>query len=395
MLLGAILAAIIVAAWPALHSGSEEQPRGGYVTLVRRGDLSIEVPATGALVASRTIDILPPSVEGLYQFKIARLVDEGIEVKPGDLLVEFDGQEINRRLQEQVAERAKAEEELNKRKLEYDVLFRDLRIRVEEVRVNLEKARHKAEVDATLMSEQDYRQAQIQLDMAKDEDLCVKQKMQATERMMEAELLVLKNNLDKSLKRVSELQEQRKVLRVAAPAAGVVIFNTDWNGEKKQVGDSAWRMETIMQIPDLSTLHLEAMVEEADAGGVGLGQRARIIMDAFPEMELKGQVRFVGTVLRTKRWDTPLKVVDAIIEFEHPGERLLPGMTGTALIEVARIRDVLLVPVKAIREKQGHTIVLVVTPNGNTEERAVEVGRRNAESYVILEGLKEGEKVLS
>jgi RND family efflux transporter MFP subunit len=322
------------------------------------------------------------------------LVDEGITVKPGDSLIEFDGQEVNRRLTEQLAERDKNQEELNKRKLEYDVQLRDLRIRVEEARVNLEKARHKAEVDPSLTSMQDYKQAQIQLELAENEDLHLKEKLQATERMAKAELAALENNLEKSRRRVSELQTQQKALKIDAPAGGVVIFKRDWNGEKKKVGQSAWRMEIIMQIPDLSTLRLEAMIEEANAGGVSPGQKARIRMDAFPEMQLKGKVTTVGTVLRTKRWDTPIKVVDAIIELERTGEKILPGMTATALIEVSRTPDVLLVPVKAVREKQGRAVVLVQGPSGLVEERPVRVGGRNSEAIEIKEGVREGEKVL-
>jgi HlyD family secretion protein len=394
MFLGVVVAALTVAFWPAERSGTSTPAHRGNVVLVRRGDLTIEVPATGSFVARQAVDIGPPSVEGLWNFKIARLVNEGVSVKAGDLLIEFDGQEVNQRLTEQEAERDKTREELNKRKLEYDVQLRDLRIRVEEARVNLEKARHKAEVDASLMSMQDYRQAQIQLEMAETEDQRLKQKHQATERMMKAELGALQNNLDNSLRRVSELQAQQKALKITAPAAGVVIFKTDWNGEKKRVGQSAWRLEIIMQIPDLSTLRLEAMVEEANAGGVGAGQKARIRIDAFPETELKGRVTSVGSVLRTKRWDTPVKVVDAVIELEHLGEKLLPGMTATALVEVSRIPDVLLVPVKAIREIKGRAVALVEGPDGRAEERAVRVGSRNADSIEIREGLKEGEKVV-
>ncbi len=394
MILGGIIAVVVAALWPVHRSSTDTSHRGGYDAIVRRGDLTVEIPATGSLVASRAVDIGPPSVEGLWDFKIARLADEGAQVKPGDLLIEFDGQEVNRRLTEQQAERDKAQEELNKRKLEYDVQLRDLRIRVEEARVNLEKARHKAEVDPSLTSMQDFKQAQIELELAENENQRMKEKLQATERMMKAELAALENTLDKTRRRVAELEAQQKALRVLAPAAGVVIFKRSWNGEKKQVGQSAWRMEIIMQIPDLSTLRLEAMVEEVSAGGVSPGQKARVRMDAFPEMQLKGKVASVGTVLRTKRWDTPIKVVDAIIEIERKGEKLLPGMTATALVEVARIPDVLLVPVKAVREKQGRVVVLVESANGKVEERPVRVGGRNSEAIEIKEGLKEGEKIL-
>jgi uncharacterized Rossmann fold enzyme len=71
------------------------------------------------------------------------------------MLVGFDGQEVNGKLTEQEAERDKTQEESNRRKLECDAQICDLRIRVDEARVNLGKARHKAEVDASLMPMRD------------------------------------------------------------------------------------------------------------------------------------------------------------------------------------------------------------------------------------------------
>jgi len=394
VLFGILGAALVVSVRAARRPPSEEaRPRETSV-VVRRGSLTIEVPATGSLVARRAADIGPPRVEGLWNFKIARLIDEGAKVNIGDMLVEFDGQEVNRRLREQQAERDKTQEELTKRKLEYDVQLRDLRIRVEEARVNLEKARHKAEVDASLVSMQDFRQAQIQLELAENEDLRLREKLNATERMMKAELAALENNLEKARRRLTELQDQQKALKVSAPAAGVVIFKRDQNGEKKQVGQSAWRMQTILQIPDLTTLRLEATIDETNAGGVSAGQAANVRMDAFPEMNAKGKVVSVGSVWRTKRWDAPIKVVDAIVEFEIKGDELLPGMTGTALIEVGRVENVLMVPVKAVREKHGHAVVLVEGPEGKVEQRPVRVGSHNSESLEIVSGLKEGERVL-
>jgi HlyD family secretion protein len=394
MILGIMLAVSGAAFWPRLHTSIDGSFRNGMAT-VRRGDLSLEVPATGSLAARRAVDIGPPSVEGLWDFKIARLVDEGIHVKAGDMLIEFDGQEVNRRLTEQQAEKDKAEEELNKRKLEYDIQLRDLRIRVEEARVALEKARHKAEVDSTLMSSNDFRQAQIELEQAEAEDRHLNEKLKATGQMMKAELAALETSLEKARRRLAELQAQQNALKISAPSDGVVIFKRDWNGEKKQVGQSAWRMEIIMQIPDLSTLRLEAMIEESSAGGVSVGQKAQVRLDAFPELQLTGKVTSVGTVLRTKRWDTPVKVIDAIIEFEYHGEKLLPGMTATAQIEVARISNVLLLPIKAVREKQGRAVVMIEGADGKVAERVVRVGRRNSESLEIREGVAEGEKVLS
>jgi multidrug efflux pump subunit AcrA (membrane-fusion protein) len=179
-----------------------------------------------------------------------------------------------------------------------------------------------------------------------------------------------------------------------APTAGVVIFKRDYSGEKKQVGQSAWRMQTIMQIPDLATLRLEAMVEEANAGGIRVGQSARVRLDAFPERPLKGKVVSVGNILHAKRWDTPIKVIDAIVEVEPKGERLLPGMTGEAQIEVARIPNVLQVPLKAVHEREGRTVIFAEGTDGKPLERVVQVGARGGDAIEIREGVKEGEAIL-
>jgi len=388
----AIAAVILIAvSFVSVRPGANST--AGQIASVRRGDLKIEVTATGSLVAQRASDIGPPYVEGLWDFKIARLVDEGTQVKPGDMLIEFDGQEVNRRLTEQQADMQKTEEELNKRKLEYDIQLRDLRIRVEESKVKFEKAKHKAEVDASLISMQDYKQAQIELELAQTESQRLNEKLEATLRMQKAELAALQNNLQNTRNRVGRLQDQQKALKVVAPSSGVVIYKRSWNGEKKQVGQSAWRLETIMQIPDLSTLRLEAMVEEVNAGGVSPGQRVTIRLDAFPELKLAGRVASVGTVLRTKRFDIPIKVVDAIITLDHREGKLLPGMTATALIEVQRIPNVLMVPLTAVRERQGRAVVTVLSADGKRSERQVRVGRRNTESIEVTEGLKEGDRV--
>ncbi len=393
LLFGLLATAVLAIALREENKNSAGTSRVTAQAMVRRGDLKLEVTANGSLVAQRAEDISPPAVEGMWDFKIARLVQEGIHVNPGDMLIEFDGQEVERRLSERKAEMEKTREEMNKRKLEYDVLLRDLRIRVEETKVNLEKARHKAEVEASLVSLQDYRKAQIELEQADIEAARVSEKLTSTMGMARAELAALENTLEKARLRVSRLEEQKKALVVKAPIAGVVIFKRSYNGEKKAVGQSAWREEIIMQIPDLSTLQLDAMVEEADAGGVSPGQKATVRIDAFPGIQLNGMVKSVGTVLHEKRHDIPTKVVDAVVDFQMPGQKLLPGMTATASIEVQRIPNVVQVPVKAIRERSGRVFVQVVSPSGAVEQRPIRVGRRNDESIEVLEGLSEGESV--
>jgi len=74
--------------------------------------------------------------------------------------------------------------------------------------------------------------------------------------------------------------------------------------------------------------------------------------------------------------------------------RLSPGMTATGQIEVERIPNALLAPVKAAQEKGGQVIVRVPGADGRDEDRTIRVGRRNQQFVEVLEGLREGQKVI-
>jgi multidrug efflux pump subunit AcrA (membrane-fusion protein) len=82
------------------------------------------------------------------------------------------------------------------------------------------------------------------------------------------------------------------------------------------------------------------------------------------------------------------------IELEQKIGKLSPGMTATGQIEVERVANALLAPVKAVREKGGQVIVRVPAAGESDEERAIRVGRRNQQFVEVLEGLREGEKVI-
>lgn len=136
------------------------------------------------------------------------------------------------------------------------------------------------------------------------------------------------------------------------------------------------------------------MVEEAYVGRVQPGQTVRIKVDALPDEKLTGKVVSVSSAPRMRRWDNPVKVVDAIIELEQKIGKLSPGMTATGQVEVENVSNVLLAPIKAVREKDGQVFVNVPGGDGRGQERTIRVGRKNQQFVEVLEGLREGEKVI-
>jgi HlyD family secretion protein len=360
----------------------------------RRGDLALEIPIIGALNAARSVDITAPISNDPHFFKIARMTPEGLHVEAGQMVMELDTQEINQKLREYQAELGKNEEELKKRRLEYDVQTRDLRVALEEAKVKLEITRHKLQADPQIQSARERKQFQVEFEQADQENKLLAQKLKSIEQMSRAELSVFENNIAKIKLRVEQTEERQKALVVKAPIAGTLIYKVLAGNVKRKVGEQTCHHEVILQIPDLSTLRLEAMVEEAYAGRVRPGQTVRINIDALPDEKLTGRMVSVGSVLRMRRWDNPVKVVDTVIELEQKIGKLSPGMTATGQIEVERTLNALLAPVKAVREKGGQVIVRVPGAGGRGEERMIRVGRRNQQFVEVLEGLREGEKVI-
>jgi multidrug resistance efflux pump len=121
-LIAAVAALAFGSAW---WSVNRAKTGGANFETARRSDLTVEVS------------------NDPHFFKIARMTPEGARVEAGQMVMELDTQEINQKLREYQAELGKNEEELIRRRLEYDAQMRDLRVALEEARVKLETTRHK------------------------------------------------------------------------------------------------------------------------------------------------------------------------------------------------------------------------------------------------------------
>jgi HlyD family secretion protein len=133
---------------------------------------------------------------------------------------------------------------------------------------------------------------------------------------------------------------------IRAPIAGMVISRSVEIGQTVAASLSAPELFRIAQ--DLRRLRIDAQVNEAEIGGVGVGNPASFRVDAYP-----GRV-FSGTVSQIRLASTEennIVTYTVVIEAANEDQKLYPGMTATAEIETHRREDVLRVPVDALRFK--------------------------------------------
>jgi HlyD family secretion protein len=362
---------------------------------VRKDELIFSIPGTGTLAAERSAVIRPPFIRRFSNFTIVRMVAEGSEVAPGDVLVEFDPTEFMRRLQDETANLQKAREELEKRRLSRELEIKNLDLQVEEAKVQKERTQNRL-----LKSQQSegmvrIREAEYEATLAEQRVEMLERKLASIRKRVELELAILGDKESFRERRVELLQDAMRSLSVEAPISGRAIFEVNWNNEKKQVGSSVHVRETIMSIPDQDSLYVEANIAEIDAGKVRQGQPVILTVDAIPDRTFSGEIIALDNVFKVAGWDRPVKVLGVRIKIHDLDKRRMrPGMAVRVQVIIDRFQETLAIPVSAIHIEAGRSFVWVREKSGPVR-RQVQLGRDNGIVAVVEEGLWEGQEVAS
>ncbi|HEX2252686.1 MAG TPA: HlyD family efflux transporter periplasmic adaptor subunit, partial [Thermoanaerobaculia bacterium] len=370
--------------------GSEE----GGTGVVRRGDLALAVDVSGTLTSSNSVQLGPPQVPMLWNYKISFMAPEGSKAQPGMPVLGFDTSELERELVQKVAERDSAATEIDKRRIDLERTLRDLELQLAEARARLRRAELKVDVPESLASAKELEQARIDRDVAAAEVSSLERRLELERRAAAAELGALVEKRDSAATRVSEMQQYLQMMRIAAPRAGTVIYVTDWRGEKLKVGDQVWQARKVLEIPDLTHMEAEGQVAESDAGRLAVGQPVTLRLDAHPDHQYRGRIAKIAKTVKRREQGKPEKLVDVTIALaETDEERMRPGMRFQGSIVVEQAEDVLLAPAEAVASTPEGPVALRRTLLGS-ERVVVEVGRSDGERVEILSGLEAGDRLV-
>jgi HlyD family secretion protein len=362
---------------------------------VQRVDFPILAAAPGVLEAAKSISIGPPKIPHEHRFKIARLVDEGKEVAEGAFLMEFDGSDISRRLRDETGNAQKVQEEYQNKRSNFDIQLRDLKLQLEQAKTDHEKLENKLGRQAELESAITIAETQIRRDTAKERVALLEKKVQYLTESGRLDLQISNSNQRHYKTHMDDLLDALDSLTVTAPVPGVVIFKRDWNNEARQIGSNVFIMDTIIELPDLSTLRAKVMVDEIDAGKVQVGQDALVQVDAVQGKVFSGKVAYLSTILKQAAYDRPQRIAEALIDLKESDLKgLRPGMSTRVQIQVGRHSQVIVVPLACIQEREGRSFVQVWQPaKKDYEWREVQLLTNDGLSAVVSSGLEVNEKI--
>lgn len=176
-----------------------------------------------------------------------------------------------------------------------------------------------------------------------------------------------------------------RTLPIVAPTDGVVLEKTVIEGMRFMPGEALYR------IADLSSVWLIAEVFEQDLRSVKIGDAATASFAALPGRSFTGKVAFVPPTLSA---DT--RAARVRIELPNPEGALRPALYGSVVLAAPVAADpVLTVPESAVLDTGARQTVLIDAGEGRFSPRAVKLGAR-ADGFVeVVEGLAEGEAVVT
>ncbi len=186
---------------------------------------------------------------------------------------------------------------------------------------------------------------------------------------------------------------------IRAPTPGLVVYATQGDGrrgrEVVEEGSSVRERQTLIVLPDTSTMVAHLKVQEADIDSVVDGQGAIVKIDAYQDQAFTGKVSRVSPLPDSgSRWsNNDLKVYKTEVTLANHTANLRPNMTAEVEILVGSLLDVIYVPIPAVRRQGIVHYVWTKTPEGPVAE-LVTLGRNNLANVEIASGaVKDGTQV--
>ncbi len=332
--------------------------------------LPVGLDVTGALMADAQTDVASEIDGRVTQV----LVERGLVVKEGAVLVRMDDRDAIYLLQEAEAVEAQTRARLG---LVNGESFDPLKTPdVRQARAVMERA------------EADYRRYGSLV-----EDGAVSRSEYDLKR---ADFLTTKEQYEGVINQVRQLfqtlQAQKARVAMGRKALEDTLIRAPFSGQVAEkhvnVGRYAKKGDKLVTLVRVDPLRVELTVPEAAAASIQKGQKVSFTVQTHPDRPFTGTIAYVGPALRT---DSRALVVEALVP--NAGGLLQPGLFATARIELPATRPSVLIPTAAVRTEAGVARVFVAKGD-RAELRFVQVGREATGLVEIQRGVSAGERVV-
>jgi len=235
---------------------------------------------------------------------------------------------------------------------------------------------------------------------------------QCRSRLSQAQvrLSAAQEDLYRQTAQVKKVKEQIGFCTIRAQAPGLVVYGTGGTDDMFRAmrgrgtgmssgviaeGETVSEGQTIISMPDTAAMVAEIGVHETEVDKVRAGQPATIVMDAFPDRVLQGEVLEVAPLPDQQRgfMNPDLKVYKTLVKIDGTHDFLKSRMSCKVQILVEQLENVIIVPIQVVSNRANRKVCYVMTSQG-PQERMAQTGLFNDTFAQIIEGLEVGEEVM-
>lgn len=389
------LIVLVLTAAVSWWTTEEEAVSEPLLTTPEVGPFQVEVTTTGELQAKNSVQIKGPSAARrvrIYEIEIARLVDEGTEVKPGDFVAELDRTPLEDKTEDVRLDLQKSESKVEQARIDTALALSqarddivDLRFSMEEAELNKEQSQYEAP-SVQRRAQIDYERAVRDYEKAQDNYATKVRRAEATMREVEAELA-------EDRRRMNQLDALRSKFTIEAPAAGMVVYHRNWRGDKVTEGSSIrFHDPVVATLPDLSVMESVTFVNEVDVQKLKTGQPVTLGLDADPEKTLTGTVTNIANIGQ-QRPNSDAKVFEVVVEIAETDTTLRPAMTTSNAILVAKEEKALHVPLETLHSRGDTLTYVFMKENVDIVRQEVAVGQMNENRAIVERGLSPDDEI--
>lgn len=323
------------------------------VPLVKTLEVTLEpiretLELVGSIKAETEIAV-QPRISGRL---VSLTVEEGYEVKKGDLIGTIDDEAILLQMQQIEANIIGIKANLNQAE-------------VNAARLKAQKERYRELLEKRYISQWDYDQAENSYIAA-----------EATVDNVRAQLDIAEKNYQ--LQKIQLDQTQ-----IYAPEGGYVLQKLVTPGVNLTSGT------TIVTVAPLSPVKLTFNIDQKEAAKVRKGMAVDFVSDALPGRVFTGKINQVAPV-----YDPNTRTLGLTVSIANDDHSLMPGMFGTVTIIIGGKDFALVAPQEAVLVQNGQTGVFVVGPENVVRFQPVKTGLAAEGRVEIVSGLKTGDLIV-
>ena len=375
--------------------GNTNDSSASDVAQVRRGDIRKTLLLDGELRAVSSRTIFSSTSE---EAKITYLPPEGTIVKAGERVVELDNSSILSKITDTEERIIAAENDIDRTRSQHEGALRDMEVALSNLWLAYEQSKLDVNVPLSVVPRRKYQENQLAFDKGKTEYENQLAKIEQKKKEQAAELQVKVIEKDKLGVRLNQIKANLASMTLTASADGMVIYGEHWMERRKiQVGDMVWGGFPLVRLPDLKDMEVLAQVNEVDGPRLSVGQKGKVRLDSYPDIEITGSVKNIAQTAIKASWMAKAKVFLVVIALDKTVTEIMkPGMSAQVMLAVNEQPALLLVPRSAVQFQTGSAQVMRLEGEKGRRAVAVTVLFADPIHYAIADDglIKEGDRIL-